>query len=49
MKTIGVGKQHEVVCPHSADKKTTAIADLPAFSYNFLMIDSSDNIVYERC
>lgn len=49
MKTIGVGKQHEVVCPHSSDKKTTAIADLPAFSYSFLMIDSSDKIIYERC
>ena len=49
MKTIRVGKQHEVVCPHSAEKKTTTIADLPAFSYSFLMIDSSDKIIYERC
>ena len=48
MRTIGVGKQHEVVCPHSKEKKTTIIADLPAFSYSFLMIDSADEIIYER-
>ena len=48
MKTIGVGKQREVVCPHSVEKKTTTMADLPAFSYSFLMIDSSDKIIYER-
>ena len=48
MKSIGVGRDHEVVCPHTSEKKTTSIADLPAFSYNFLMIDATDNIVYER-
>ena len=48
MTSVGVGDQCEVVCPHSAEKKTTTIADLPAFSYSFLMIDSADEIVYER-
>ena len=48
MKTVGVGEGHEVVCPHSSGNKTTTIADLPAFSYSFLMIDAADKIVYER-